>query len=140
MNERLQLVIRYVVISVILFCLGCSEEKGPPGSILVRNDILDREYNRVVIDQVTGTGGLLPFRKELSPGEKILLQQKGITEIRFSRKYKDLTRYYIVKCPSDRKEGILLKLIDVHTNRMPGGCKMVRKGTQENGDVLKWEK
>jgi hypothetical protein len=81
---------------------------------MVKNDSQDREYN---VLEVSG-GGILA---SLKPGQTKLMPP-GTQSLSFTRRYKDYSRYYSVSCPKITK-GILIKLIDVHVNRMAGGCK-----------------
>lgn len=106
---------QYIITSLILGCsiIGCSGETVPNGRILFRNDSQDSEYNVIVVNGVS-----------LSPGEKTLLSS-GTTRISVSRAYKDRTRYYTVECPDIRGPGISIRLIDVHVNRIAGGCKTI---------------
>jgi len=81
---------------------------------MIKNDSQDREYNVIKIS----AGGA---SHQLAPGEFAILP-KGVTSISFSREYKEYTRQYKVSCPGKQNKGIMIKLIDVHLNRMPGGC------------------
>lgn len=128
---------RFILLTVL--SVGCESERVPGGAITIRNDIMDEEYNVVVIDQVSAKSGVTPFRKSLSPGDEISLPYKGVTNLRFSRKYKDFTRIYVVECPADMDKRITMKLIDVHLNRLSGGCELVKRGKQTGG-FTEWEK
>lgn len=128
------------IICTLLGCLFCAciDSDVPPGHVLVRNDILDKEFNEVVVDQVGTKSGGVPYSKVLKPGERSVLPTKGVTRMRFSRKYKDHTKVYFVHCPGSTTEGVLIKLIDVHTGRIRGGCKLTKKGRITQG-VTEWE-
>lgn len=104
-----------VLLALLGACLfaGC-DPSVPKGRILVKNDSRDSEYNVV---EVSGGGAYA----SLKPGETKLMPS-GTTSLSFSRRYKDHTRSYSVSCPSIGK-GIVIKLIDVHLNRIAGGCK-----------------
>lgn len=103
---------------LLLFLGACSSDSGAPhGRILVRNDSQDREYNIV---EVVASGRSYTLR----PGDSEVLPQKA-TRIEFSRAYKDHVKRYTVQCPVNIKQGIVIKLIDVHTGRLPGGCQTV---------------
>ncbi|MBX7145310.1 MAG: hypothetical protein K1X79_12720 [Oligoflexia bacterium] len=103
--------------AALIFGLAGCEPSVPAGRILIKNDSQDSSYNIV---KVSGGGR----SASLKPGDSVLLP-KGVQSISFSRAYKDYVRRYEVSCPSGLKEGILIKLIDVHLNRMPGGCQTV---------------
>lgn len=109
--------LKSVLIFFLLLFLGSCEKPVPPGRILVLNTSLDKEFNTV---SVSG-GGMF---KNLKPGDSVLLP-KGTTSISFSRRYKDYTRNYQVQCPATQPTGIRIKLIDVHMNRIAGGCKTI---------------
>ena len=95
---------------------GCdSTPPTPDHRIRIKNDSQDSEFN---ILQVSG-GGLTFFLKPLESG---LLPEKTWS-FRLSRRYKDHTKSYSVSCPVQKNSGIVIKLIDAHVNRMPGGCK-----------------
>ena len=103
--------------ALLAFALVVGCEKAPPnGRIRIRNDIEDEHYNVISV-----SGGGASYR--LKPGETALMP-KGTTSMYWSRAYKDYTRTYTVECPrlSDKDSGIVLKLIDVHLNRMAGNC------------------
>ncbi len=102
-------------IAVTFLPMGCTSESVPPGKILVKNDSLDSEYNVIT---VSGGGAFASLR----PGERTILP-RGTTTFAVERRYRDYTRSYTVQCPSRRTKGIAMKLIDIHVNRMPGGCK-----------------
>lgn len=109
--------LQLVIISLILLVLLGCEKSAPNGRIRVRNDIEDAEYNIV---NISGGGASI----SLKPGESQLMP-KGTTNMYWSRAYKNYTRSYQVECPtmSSTSSGITLKMIDVHLNRMAGGCK-----------------
>ena len=96
---------------------GCSNDKPPPGRILVKNDSLDSSYNVI---SVSG-GGILT---SLKPGERVILPASTKT-FSVERRYKDYTRSYSVSCPPTQPEGVFIKLIDIHVNRIAGGCKTI---------------
>lgn len=117
LSLRLLLILLF---SSVAGCQGCLGPSVPEGRILIVNDSQDREFNIV---KVSGGG----TSASLAPGESVLLS-KGTSNISFSRTYKDHTKYYRVTCPRKLGSGIVIKLIDVHTNRMPGGCETVDGG------------
>ena len=130
---------RFSIVFLLLLGVACSGDKVPPEHILVRNDILDKEFNSIVIDNVITSGGLMPFQKTLKPLQKVLLPYKNIKALRFARAYRDYTAVYEVTCPGkSNASGFVLKLIDIHLNRMSGGCELKRKGRSTQGRV-EWE-
>jgi len=106
-----------VALFVATLCFGCGGENVPAGRILVKNDSQDREYNMIT---VSGGGSYA----SLKPGERFLLPH-GARSFSVQRRYKDYTRAYTVNCPPVGEPGISMRLIDIHVNRMPGGCKTV---------------
>ncbi|MEN9846820.1 MAG: hypothetical protein RIS36_1967 [Pseudomonadota bacterium] len=107
-------------LSVPLICmgvLGCLGENVPDGQILVKNDSQDREFNVIA---VYGNGAYAV----LKPGERMLLPP-NTRYFSASRRYATYTRRYSVACPKIAGAGVVIKMIDMHTNRMPAGCKTV---------------
>jgi hypothetical protein len=104
-------------VSVVLATLlaGCFGEDVPDGRILMKNDSRDREYNVIVVS----AGGAT---RSLKPNEKFLLPA-GTRSFSVSRQYKEYTRRYSVSCPAFSGAGIVVKTIDIHLNRIQGGCK-----------------
>lgn len=105
-----------LVITVIAFA-GCGTDRPPPERIMLKNDSQDREFNVIT---VSGGGAFASLR----PGEKFILP-RGTREFSVQRRYRDYTRSYTVQCPSVRKDGVFVKLIDIHVNRIAGGCKTI---------------
>ena len=104
--------------ALIYFLSGCLGESVPTGRILVKNTSEDKTYNIVEVS----AGGR---SYSLKPGDKALLP-KGVTTIYFSRNYADHTKRYTVQCPANPANGIAMKLLDVHLNRIAGGCKTTK--------------
>jgi hypothetical protein len=102
---------------VILVGGGCLDDKVPPGRILIKNDSLDRSFNVI---SVVG-GGQYSI---LKPGERTLLPA-GTRTFTAKRQYESYTRRYVVACPAITGAGVVIKMIDMHTNRMPAGCQTV---------------
>jgi hypothetical protein len=126
------------LLHVMLFC-ACSGEKVPGGRIVVRNDIMDKEYNSFVVDKVISSRGMTPFSKTLNPGEESLIPFSNIISMRFTRRYEDFSRVYVVRCPRDADTAVTMKLIDVHTNRLAGGCVLEKRGVLNRAGIMKWD-
>lgn len=99
---------------LLLLAFVACEESVPDGRIRFKNDSQDSEFN--VVD-VSAGGAVV----SLKPGESILLPPRT-SSISVSRQYRDYVRRYQVSCPYNLKKGITMKLIDVHLNRIAGGC------------------
>jgi hypothetical protein len=93
---------------------ACLVDSAPNGRIVIKNDSQDRSYNTIT---VSGGGAYASLR----PGEKLLLPA-GTKTFSVERRYKDYTRSYSVLCPPINGRGIVIKLIDIHVNRIAGGC------------------
>jgi hypothetical protein len=100
---------------LVILVAGCSRDTAPPGQIKVKNDSRDREYNVI---SVSGGGA----SASLKPGQSLVLP-KGTRSFSVDRRYEKFTRYYSVSCPTLTGDGIVVKLIDIHVNRIRGGCK-----------------
>ena len=122
-----------------LLIAGCSDEKVPGGRITIKNDILDKEYNVISIDQVVSNKGMSSFKASLSPGQEVTIPQKNVRSLRFTREYEDHAKIYVVQCSKKLNKQITMKLIDIHLNKLSGGCKLVKRGKQEHGSYVKWE-
>ncbi len=112
--------------AVLMVCLpACStDEPVPYGRIRIKNDLNDRGYNQIVVSAGSST-------YTLDSKESVLLPP-GVTSIVFNRRYFEFLNRYEVECPANIKEGITIKLVDVHFNRIAGGCETVR--TQKTRD------
>ena len=107
----------FLAVVIASICISGCEESVPDGRINVRNDIQDKSYN---IIRVSGGGSSF----WLKPGESRLLP-KGTQNISMSRRYENFTRSYQVECPSRIGSGITVKMINVHLNKIGGGCQTV---------------
>lgn len=101
-----------------LLSSGCADSSVPVGRILVRNTSEDKTFNIVEV-----SAGNKHF--SLKPGNEALLP-KGVSKIYLSREYSDHTKRYVVECPANPSKGIAMKLLDVHLNRIAGGCKTIK--------------
>jgi len=103
-------------LSICLALVSCSvfDEPVPKGRIRVKNDSQDREYNVLTV-----YGGGANF--SLKPGISVIMP-KGASDLTFIRVYKDYTREYKVRCPRELDDGISIKLLDVHINKISGSC------------------
>jgi hypothetical protein len=128
----------HIVFLLFLFS-SCTSEKIPGGRVIVGNDILDKEFNSFFIDQIITSRGMMGVRKKLAPGEEYVIPYPGIRKIRFVRAYADHSKVYQVTCPSTLDTEVTLKLIDVHTNRLGGGCALVKRGKMSTGGLVRWE-
>jgi hypothetical protein len=81
---------------------------------VVKNDSLDSSYNVITVSG----GGMLG---SLKPGERIILPA-GTRTFSVERRYKEYIRSYSVACPALQDKGVFVKLIDIHVNRIAGGC------------------
>ena len=130
----------YLVLTLVLISFAsCSDPEVPGGEVTVMNHILDRDYNSFTVDQLSTAQGPTAYHVTLKPNQKATLPYKNIRSMRFSRQYKDYAMLYVVECPPGVNKKITIKLIDVHTNKLAGGCKLVKRGKQENGAWVKWE-
>ena len=124
---------------ICLALLACSEPQVSGGEITVRNDILDKEYNAFVVYDVVTDKGSTGYRHKFSPGDEVALPFKHVREFQVSRQYADHANVYVVKCPEDFSSKITVKLIDIHTNKLSGGCKLTKRGERGVGGYVKWE-
>ncbi|MDC0357563.1 hypothetical protein OAO01_02015 [Oligoflexia bacterium] len=123
------------ILCLLLFSASCDNLQAPDGQIVIKNNILDKKYNVISIRST----GAKSVRASIKPGEHKVLP-KGVREIRFSIKYADHSKVYLIQCPRVLKEGAIIKLIDVHSNRIGGGCKLVKRGRTTVGSYVRWEK
>ena len=129
-----------VLVVMSIFSAACEEGGYRPRVITIRNDIQDERYNSFIVDQVVTMNGQILFRQNLQPGDEVALKQKGVRSMRLTRQYEDYARVYIVHCPLKLKEDVKIKLIDVHTNKLSGGCYLAQKGERNRGGYTKWVK
>lgn len=126
--------LRQIALLTLFFpFISCSQEEVPGGEITIRNDIMDKEYNSFIIDKVMVGEGASAFTTKIKPGEEVVLPRKGVESFRVIRKYLDHSKVYEVTCPKGFKRKITMKLIDIHMNKIEGGCTLSRKGIIQDG-------
>jgi hypothetical protein len=113
-----QLITTALLLAIVFTFSACGSDRPPDDRIMVKNDSQDSSYNVIT---VSGGGKFA----SLKPGEKLILPA-GTKNFSVERRYKDYTRSYSVTCPPIKGRGILVKLIDIHVNRIAGGCETVR--------------
>ena len=111
---------------LVTFCACGEEVKG--GEITIRNDIMDDEYNSFVVDQIKTATGMKGTSKTLKPGQEFKIPAKKITGMRFTRRYKDHSKVYVIKCPADADRRVTIKMLDVHTKKVSGDCVIINTG------------
>ena len=141
MNKLTRLIIDYFLVFLSFFPLfsGCKAPEVPGGQITISNRILDKEYNTFTVDEIRLENGATSYQIRLKPEEDVIIPYKNVRSMRFTRQYKDYAMVYQIECPSGFNSKITIKLIDVHTNKIAGGCKLVKRGKRENGSWTKWE-
>ena len=117
----------------------CSSESSNEGLITIRNDIQDKDFNIVEIDQIVSTAGQGGYDKRLSPGQAVRLPFKTVLSFRVTREYPDHDKVYLVKCPMSLEKEVTMKLLDIHTGKISGGCRLAQKGKRITGGYIKWE-
>lgn len=127
-----------------LFMVSCVNDRSlnkkvMGGRLVIKNDILDKEFNSFFVDSIITAQGIMPYKKFLSPGDRIELPYKKIKKLRFVRQYVDHAKVYTISCPMSLDEEVTIKLIDVHTNRIAGGCFLTQRGVMTKGGVVRWE-
>ncbi len=124
---------------VILALYSCTQEEVPGGEITIKNDIMDKDYNSFVVNKVTTAEGPISFSATVKPGGKTVLPRKLVESFIVTRKYKDHSKIYEVTCPKQYKGKVTMKLIDIHLNKISGGCALTRKGIIQDG-FTRWNK
>jgi hypothetical protein len=107
-----------LLLILVVFLTSCNLiDPVPSGRIRIKNDSQDKKFNML---QVSGGGAYF----SLKPGEAKLLPA-GTSSFSLRRDYQDHAREYSVSCADFGSDdsGITVKMIDVHTNRIAGGCK-----------------
>ena len=118
MHQFKQLITLALLLATAFTFSACGGDRPPEDRIMVKNDSQDSSYNVIT---VSGGGKFA----SLKPGEKLVLPA-GTKNFSVERRYKDYTRSYSVACPPNKGRWILVKLIDIHVNRIAGGCETVR--------------
>lgn len=121
---------------LICSSVGCNSPSRS-AELTVRNDIQDREFNKIVVNQIHYSRGIALNKFTLSPGDEVNLPYNKISRFQVTREYSDHSNIYEVTCPIEKK-GVLIKLIDIHLNRMPAGCRLTKAG-EERGGVVSWK-
>lgn len=108
--------------------------------VTVINDLREDEPGHTLkVDYVRLRGVVLPIRIEVAPRSSVLVTKRDISSLRITRIYDRKRLVFEVSCPVGKAEEVQLKLLDVWSNRMPGGCRLTRKGTWKPGTGTRWE-
>ena len=129
----------WVIMLLVGVAGGCHSKRSTEGLITIRNDIQDKDFNIIEIDQIVTTAGQGGYDKRLSPGEAIRLPFKTILSFRVTREYPDHDKVYLVKCPMNLENEVTMKLLDIHIGKISGGCRLAQKGKRIKGGYIKWE-
>jgi hypothetical protein len=89
----------------------------PAGRIRFKNDLSGEEYSTIRVSAGGRTTVLKAGAGELLPS--------GTTDISVSYQGPKALRQYRVQCPRLLTSGITIRLIDIHSNRIAGGCETV---------------
>lgn len=113
------LVIKTLVIVLITsFLTSCdSLTPVPKGRIRIKNNLSGKEYSTYT---VSGGGA----SKTLTAGESFIFPPRTY-DFSISYRARDGYRSYRVHCPSDSSLGMTVRLIDIHSNKIGGGCETV---------------
>jgi len=125
------------ILLIILLLEGCKSEHRN-SELTLRNDIQDEDFNQIVIDQIQTPARRHPERYTLAPGQELSLPHSKVIKFRVSRAYKDHSKLYEVTCPPKKPPGSIIKLIDIHLNRMSAGCILTKAG-QARGGLTTWQ-
>ena len=106
-----------VALATVLLASCDTFSSVPSGRIRIKNKLSGEEYSTYTV-----SGGGRSYT--LSAGEEALLPS-GTYYFSVNYPARDGNRSYQVQCPSDSKLGITVALIDVHSNRIAGGCETV---------------
>jgi len=106
-----------IILSISLLTACEMFTSVPTGRIRIKNDLSGPEFSRY---SVSGGG----MSRSLAAGEAVLLPV-GTYNFSINYRARDGNRSYRVQCPSNSKLGITIRLIDVHSDRMSGGCATV---------------
>jgi hypothetical protein len=123
---------KYLCLFIFFSCQNFPQK----GEIVIKNDIQDKEYNVIRVDQVQDSRGTSSLNLLLKPGMEKGLPNGGVTKFVVSREYKDHKNIYEVTCPLEKKsmkKPAVIKLIDIHLNRLPGGCVLSKFGVERDG-------
>ncbi len=108
----------YLLVILVLALAGCDAfVRVPEGRIRIKNDFSGSQFSTF---RVSGGGASY----SLKAGEAALLPM-GTTSISFNYPGRDGQRSYRVQCPGGKRSGFTIKVLDVHSNRLPGGCETV---------------
>ena len=110
---------RFLYIGLALVFLSACDvfERVPAGRIKIKNDFGGEKWSTI---DVAARGS----RYRLKARESVLLP-RGTTLINFSYQGPKEHRQYTVECPEVLEQGIVIKLIDVDSGRISGGCRTV---------------
>ena len=109
--------------------------------ITMRNDLSDEDKGHIIrIEGVRSTAGQKNYRVTLNPGDSVTIPGKNITGFTAVRQYDTYAKKYEVTCPGRTDVAVKTKLIDIHLDKMSGGCTLMRVGRSTPGGGTVWQK
>lgn len=110
-------------------------------NIIFQNDLASKTGGDLVkIDQVRTAGAIAAMPVYVRAGQRKSISPKSVLSFRVSRMHgTDKADTYLVECDEAAGEPVIVKVLDVHSNHMPGGCTTTKTGfwTSEAGYVWK---
>ena len=109
--------------------------------LTIVNDLKEYEQNRTLkIENAISVEA--PKRKinfKLNPGEEKAITKGNVRSFVLSRNFTRHKIKYDVLCPKNAKGKHLVNLVQIHDNKIPGGCKLTRTGHRAKIGGMSWK-
>lgn len=132
-----------ISISLIAAAFVCLVSSTPALSIelTIMNDLNIRDEGSVLqVDKAySRESGKSPVKFEIRPGEHKRVTQGNVVSFIMTRIFPRHKLMYEIHCPKARDGQEVVTLLEIHENKLPGGCKVVRTGHRGKHSGMVWE-
>ena len=132
-----------IPILIIIFFLvsGLTLNSAQAIELTIVNDIKKYEQNRIlkIENAISVEAPKTKINFKINPGEEKAITKGNVRSFVISRAFSRHKIKYDILCPKDIKGKHQVNLVQIHNNKIPGGCKLARTGHRAKIGGMSWE-